>query len=115
MRLEDLADKLETSEVCVLCKGDKRILSFQGGIKTVPCWLCQGTGERKLLALQVAFLLKVEAQMSKQGQTFWCPDCEESVAADDHGDCVKCSQAICCWSCSVSTIVRHGKGCSRNS
>lgn len=60
--IEQIIDNLETSEVCLLCEGDKRILSFSGGICTVPCWLCKETGERKLPALQVAFLLKVLKQ-----------------------------------------------------
>jgi hypothetical protein len=63
--IEQIIDKLETCKVCVLCEGDKRILSFSGGIMTVPCWLCQETGERKLPALQVAFLLKVLKQRLK--------------------------------------------------
>jgi len=64
--IDSFIEELEESDTCVLCKGDKRILSFSRGIMTVPCWLCQGTGERTLLAVQVAFLLKVMKQRAQE-------------------------------------------------
>jgi hypothetical protein len=66
--IDAFIEKLEASDVCVLCEGDKRILSFSGGIGTVPCWLCKETGERKLPALKVAFLLKVMKQRAEVPQ-----------------------------------------------
>ena len=66
--IDTIIEKLEESDTCVLCEGDKRILSFRGGIKTVPCWLCEETGGRALLAVRVAFLLKVMKQRAEHSQ-----------------------------------------------
>jgi hypothetical protein len=59
--LDAIVERLETADApCALCEGDGRILSFGGGICTVPCWLC-GDGGRVTPA-RIAFLLRALEQ-----------------------------------------------------
>jgi len=82
--IDYIIEKLETSDVCILCEGEKRILSFAGGICTVPCWLCEETGECKLPAIRVAFLLKVMKQRAAEGCNCGV---SKGLRSDHEGEC----------------------------
>ena len=82
MNIEQATDRVEDMRAsCALCEGDGRILTFARGIATVPCWLCEETGQGgKLPAARVGFLLRVLRDKPATGPIVIQPDAPALLA-----------------------------------